>query len=162
MQHRLCKIDPLRHSNQMFWCLIWARFLSLARRKPRLCSVGHRAGYFSNLACDWLSLVRAYPAQKKPQKTGPEHVSVTIRNPFWNTYMISAQVLPVILALTPYYLLYAIWILIWMKTSHQRRWCIHIYVNIISFYHFHGSSFLNHMVDICMTCLSHYPREALQ
>ena len=36
---------------------IRARFLSLARSKLRLCSANHRAGYFSNLACDWLSIV---------------------------------------------------------------------------------------------------------
>ena len=33
-----------------------ARDLALARRKLRLCSANHRAGYFSNLACDWLSI----------------------------------------------------------------------------------------------------------
>ena len=36
------------------------RFLPLARSKLRLCSVNHRAGYFSNLACDWLSIVWTY------------------------------------------------------------------------------------------------------
>ena len=30
-----------------------ARFL--ARSKPRMCSANHGAGFFSNLACDWLS-----------------------------------------------------------------------------------------------------------
>ena len=42
----------------------WARFLSLARSKHRLCSANHRAGYFSNLACDWLSIVWAYSQQE--------------------------------------------------------------------------------------------------
>ena len=42
----------------------WARFLSLAWSKLRLCSANHRAGYFSNLACDWLSIVRAYSEQE--------------------------------------------------------------------------------------------------
>ena len=42
----------------------WARFLSLARSKLRLCSANHRAGYFSNLACDWLSIVWAYSGQE--------------------------------------------------------------------------------------------------
>ena len=37
-----------------------ARFLSLTWSKLRLCSANHRAGYFSNLACDWLSIVWAY------------------------------------------------------------------------------------------------------
>ena len=43
---------------------IRARFLSLARSKLRLCSANHRAGYFSNLACDWLSIVWAYSEQE--------------------------------------------------------------------------------------------------
>ena len=41
-----------------------ARFLSLTRSKLRLCSANHRAGYFSNLACDWLSIVWAYSKQE--------------------------------------------------------------------------------------------------
>ena len=36
-----------------------ACFLSLGQSKLRLCSANHRAGYFSNLACDCLSLLRA-------------------------------------------------------------------------------------------------------
>ena len=43
---------------------IRARFVSLARGKLRLCSANHRAGYFSNLACDWLSIVWAYSEQE--------------------------------------------------------------------------------------------------
>ena len=39
----------------------WAHFLSLARSKLRLCMAKHRTGYFSNLACDWLSI--AYSRQ---------------------------------------------------------------------------------------------------
>ena len=38
--------------------------LSLAWSKLRLCSANHRAGYFSNLACDWLSIGWAYPEQE--------------------------------------------------------------------------------------------------
>ena len=34
------------------------------RGKLRLCSANHRAGYFSNLACDWLSIVWAYSEQE--------------------------------------------------------------------------------------------------
>ena len=41
-----------------------ARFLSLARSKLRLCSANHRPGYFSNLACDWLSTAWAYSEQE--------------------------------------------------------------------------------------------------
>ena len=51
---------------------IRARFLSLARSKLRLCSANHRAGYFSNLACDWLSIVWAYSEQE------------TENGPWWN------------------------------------------------------------------------------
>ena len=43
---------------------IFARFLSLAGSKLRLCSANHRAGYFSNLACDWLSIDWAYSEQE--------------------------------------------------------------------------------------------------
>ena len=38
----------------------WARFLSLARSKLRLCSANHRPGYWSNLPCDWRSTAWAY------------------------------------------------------------------------------------------------------
>ena len=44
--------------------ITWARPLSLARSKLRLCSANHMAGYFSNLACDWLSIVWAYSEQE--------------------------------------------------------------------------------------------------
>ena len=43
---------------------IWARFLSLARSKLRLCSANHRPGYWSNLPCDWLSTAWAYSEQE--------------------------------------------------------------------------------------------------
>ena len=55
--------------------LTWARFLSLARSKLRLCSANHRAGYFSNLACDWLSIVWAYSEQET--ENGPWFMMVT-------------------------------------------------------------------------------------
>ena len=41
-----------------------ARFLSLARRKLRLYSDNHRAGYFGSLAFNWLSIVWAYSEQE--------------------------------------------------------------------------------------------------
>ena len=46
--------------------ITWTRahFLSLAQSKLRLCSANHRAGYFSNLACDWLSIVWGYSEQE--------------------------------------------------------------------------------------------------
>ena len=50
------------------WPVIgWAQ--SLARSKLRLCSANHRAGYFSNLACDWLSTVWAYSQETKNELT---------------------------------------------------------------------------------------------
>ena len=45
-------------------------FLSLAQSKLRLWSPNHRAGYFSNMACDWLSIVWAYSVQET--ENGPE------------------------------------------------------------------------------------------
>ena len=50
-----------------------ARFLSLAQSKLRLCSANHRAGYFSNLACDWLSRVWAYSEQET--ENGPRFIT---------------------------------------------------------------------------------------
>ena len=58
---------------------IWARFLSLARSKLRLCSANHRACYFSNLACDWLSRVRAY-CEKKTESGPRTHAYGTVTN----------------------------------------------------------------------------------
>ena len=45
---------------------VWtrARFLCFAWSKLRLCSANHRTGYFSNLACDWLSIVWGYSEQE--------------------------------------------------------------------------------------------------
>ena len=48
----------------LFYWEIWACFLSLARSKLRLCSANNRAGYLSNLACRWLSIVWAYSQQE--------------------------------------------------------------------------------------------------
>ena len=42
----------------------WACFRSLAWSKPRLCLANHRAGYFTNLVWDWLSIVWAYSEQE--------------------------------------------------------------------------------------------------
>ena len=39
-------------------------FLSLTLSKLRLSLANHRAGYVSNLACDWLSIVWAYSEQE--------------------------------------------------------------------------------------------------
>ena len=39
-------------------------FFVLAPSKFRLCLANHRTGYFSNLACDWLSIVWAYSEEE--------------------------------------------------------------------------------------------------
>ena len=48
------------------WEMAWK---GNARSKLGLCSVNLRAGYFSNLACDWLSIVRTY--SKQETENGP-------------------------------------------------------------------------------------------
>ena len=55
------------------WLDSRALFLFLTQSKLKLCSANHRAGYFSNLACDWLSIVWAYSEQETengPRSTG--------------------------------------------------------------------------------------------
>ena len=44
--------------------ITWASFLSLAWSKLKLCSANHMAGYFSNLACDWLRIDWTYSEQE--------------------------------------------------------------------------------------------------
>ena len=51
----------------------WALFLSLARSKLRLCLANHRVGYFSNLACDWLSIDWAYSEWNKLRLCSTNH-----------------------------------------------------------------------------------------
>ena len=46
-----------------------ARFLSLTQGMLRLRSANHRAGYFSNLACDLLSIVWTYFGQETESGT---------------------------------------------------------------------------------------------
>ena len=48
------------------------RFLSLGRNKHKLCPANHRAGYFSNLTCDWLSIVWAHSEQET--ENGPSAI----------------------------------------------------------------------------------------
>ena len=56
---------PQPNTAWLEWCTcIWTRFLSLARRKLRLCSANHRPGYWSNLPCDWPSTAWAYSEQQ--------------------------------------------------------------------------------------------------
>ena len=47
-------------------------FLPLTLSKFRLCSGNHRAGYFSNLACDWLSIVWTYSEQETENGPRPK------------------------------------------------------------------------------------------
>ena len=49
------------------------RFQALAQSKLRLCSANHRAGYFSNLACDWLCIVWAYSEQETENRPSMGH-----------------------------------------------------------------------------------------
>ena len=61
-----------------------ACFLSLARSKFRLCSANHRAGYFSNLACDWLSIVWAY--SELETENGPYCRKPLMNRSHWNSH----------------------------------------------------------------------------
>ena len=54
-----------------------ARFSVSYWCKLRLCLANHRAGYFSNLACDWLSIVSAF--FKQEVENGPWVVLITQR-----------------------------------------------------------------------------------
>ena len=51
--------------------------------KLRLCSANHRAGYFSNLACDWLSIVWAYSGQET--ENGPSSCKAINRKSLQNS-----------------------------------------------------------------------------
>ena len=58
-------LRPLTMNCRMFTATFTrACFPSLAPSKLRLCSANHRTGYFSNLSCDWLSIVWAYSEQE--------------------------------------------------------------------------------------------------
>ena len=64
----------------------WVRFPSLTWSKLRQCSANHRAGYFSNLACDWLSIVWAY--SKQETENGPR---LLLGEPGGKTFWISVS-----------------------------------------------------------------------
>ena len=68
---------------------IWACFLSLAQSKLRLCLANHRAGYFSNLACDWLSIVWAYSEQET--ENGPWSLLTVVTAVL---YSVSCDIIP--------------------------------------------------------------------
>ena len=72
-----------------------ARFLSFTRSKLRLWSANHRAGYFSNLACDWLSKVWAYSEQET--ENWPRISGITRLKAYssWSTtYMVHSKMDP--------------------------------------------------------------------
>ena len=69
--------------NRVAFMVAWASFLSLVHSKLRLCSANHRAGYFSNLACDCLSLVWAYSKQKT--ENGPWYMISTGLGHIWRS-----------------------------------------------------------------------------
>ena len=63
----LSTLDVYRYmarSHRTFWRTSPGPVFSLVRSKLRLCSANHRTGYFSNLACDWLSIVWAYSEEE--------------------------------------------------------------------------------------------------
>ena len=55
-------------------CITRVCFLSRTCSKLRLCPANHRAGYFSNLVCDWLSIVWAYFKQETENGPRPQWV----------------------------------------------------------------------------------------
>ena len=52
-------------------------FCLLLGSKLRLCSANHRAGCFSNLVCDWLSIVWAYSDQETENRPWSMHYMLT-------------------------------------------------------------------------------------
>ena len=74
--------------DQQLWCRLTSRilvsasaracFLALTRSKLRLCLANHKAGYFSNLTCDWLSMVWAHFEQET--ENGPWLATFFIHN----------------------------------------------------------------------------------
>ena len=61
-----------------------ARFLSFARGKLRLCSANHRAGYFSNLTYDWLTIVWAYSEQETENRPITHSISIVSDRVTWH------------------------------------------------------------------------------
>ena len=74
----VCKLD-LHWFRQ--YLATWARFLSLARSKLRLCSANHRPGYWSNLPCDWTSTAWAYSKQETENR--PWSVPGYLLHQYW-------------------------------------------------------------------------------
>ena len=64
---------------------IWAHFMSLARGKLRLWSANRRAGYFSNLTRDWLSIARVYSEQDT--ENGPWSLGSVQAGSCWHSWI---------------------------------------------------------------------------
>ena len=74
---KMFPFDDVTMINQKHSTQNRTRFLSLVRSKPTLCSVNHRVGYFTYLACDWPSIVWAYSEQETEK--GPRSIVVPKR-----------------------------------------------------------------------------------
>ena len=95
----------------------WARFLSIAWSKLRLCSANHRAGYFSNLACDWLSIVWAYSEQETEKGPWSDEVRRWVGG------------YPSVVTVVMEWLIHCLCHL-WTKMALGRRWSFEIYLFI--------------------------------
>ena len=111
---------------------IWARFLSLTQSKLRLCSANHRAGYFSNLACDWLSIVWAYSEQET--ENGPWYLCM-------GSLVIDTKILSA-LCLIKMAIFYKMLVILTGNFNPFRakffRGNINIYLHFVSFLHIQG------------------------
>ena len=61
-----------------------SHFLSLAWSKLKLCSANHRAGYFSNLPCDWLSIAQL--TLSKRQKWALDIMAAGLQMALWDAF----------------------------------------------------------------------------
>ena len=106
------KLDPLHTEN---WGYVETDnqgccFMPLAESKLRLCSANHRADYFSNLSCDWLSIAWAYSEQES--ENGPRWYDTlrSLANQIWQE---ESSSLIIISTLT------AIYDINWLSPNHE-------------------------------------------
>ena len=132
----------------------WACFLSLAQSKLRLCLANHRAGYFSNLACDWLSVVWAY--------SEPETENV----PRWNTIV---EKILMVYCTKDTAQLHLLWYFFIYTFIHQNiyflncKWnnCLdinHLQICVLasdSYYYFFGDDIWTGYIILCVTNIQH-------
>ena len=69
----------------------WARFLSPARSKLKLCSADHRTCDFSNLTRDWLSIIWAYSEQERENGPWSHYRKTACRLSILKYFLTSAQ-----------------------------------------------------------------------